>query len=85
MDSFEHIKFTNASFDNGAKQTSLIQKLLDDEVQKIDPTLIKKLEPKASEEKLQPRKTETAKEYIDKDKSVSDIEKSLHDLGFFDN
>ncbi|KPN79234.1 Ribonuclease H1 [Apilactobacillus kunkeei] len=85
LDSFEHIKFTNTNFDNGAKQTSLIQKLLDDEVQKIDPTLIKQPEPKVSEEKPQPRKTETAKEYIDKDKSVSDIEKSLRDLGFFDN
>ncbi|WP_414827039.1 ribonuclease H family protein [Apilactobacillus kunkeei] len=48
-------------------------------------------EPKIVEKKgknpdmtVKPAESKTVKEYIDRDKSVSDIEKSLRDLGFFD-
>ncbi len=90
LDSFEHIKFINTSFDNEDNATSLINQLLDDEVRKIDPKMAELIEGKTEampkgKQTPKEKKSETAKEYIDKDKSVSDIEKSLRDLGFFDN
>ncbi|MCT6840111.1 MAG: ribonuclease H, partial [Apilactobacillus kunkeei] len=49
-----------------------------------EPKIVEKKERNA-DMTVKPAESKTAKEYIDKDKSVSDIEKSLRDLGFFDN
>lgn len=86
LEEFKTIKFVNASFDNNDKAITTVQQLLDDEIRKIDPDLAEQLKPKpkVAEPKPKPKQQEKSKEYIDKDKSVSDIEKSLRDLGFFD-
>ncbi|TMT02063.1 hypothetical protein FD687_02850 [Apilactobacillus kunkeei] len=49
-----------------------------------EPKIVEKKERNA-DMTVKPAESKTAKEYIDKDNSVSDIEKSLRDLGFFDN
>ncbi len=86
LEEFKTIKFVNANFDNNDKAITTVQQLLDDETRKIDHDLAEQLKPKqkVAEAKPRPKQPEKAKEYIDKDKSVSDIEKSLRDLGFFD-
>ena len=86
LEEFKTIKFVNANFDNNDKAITTVQQLLDDETRKIDHDLAEQLKPKqkVAEAKPKPKQPEKAKEYIDKDKSVSDIEKSLRDLGFFD-
>ncbi|TMT00056.1 hypothetical protein FD688_04960 [Apilactobacillus kunkeei] len=86
LDEFKTIKFVNTSLDNEDRIITIVQKLLEDEVRKIDPNLAKQIDSPQMIEQSKPKRKESEKttEYIDKDKSVSDIEKSLRDLGFFD-